>query len=92
MIAWIVRHFVFASRPVVIEGLARAECSNSFELFDNLEQKIAPRGDGMLSDNYLSKQWEVRMHELDRCEKVLRERESLICLVVSMTRTLALRI
>ena len=25
MIAWIVRHFVFASRPVVIEGLATTQ-------------------------------------------------------------------
>ena len=55
--------------------MASAECSNSFEFFDNLEQEIAPRGDGMLSDNHLSKQWEIRMHELDRREKELRERE-----------------
>ena len=53
--------------------MARAECSKSFEFFDNLEQEIAPRGDGMLSDNHLSKQWEIRMHELDRREKKLRK-------------------
>ena len=56
--------------------MARAECSNSFEFcLDNLEQEIAPRGDGMLSDNHLSKQWEIRMHELDRREKEVRERQ-----------------
>ena len=55
--------------------MARAECINLFEFFDNPEQEIAPRGDGMLSDNYLSKQWEIRTHELDRREKELRERE-----------------
>ena len=57
--------------------MARAECSNLFEFFGNLEQEIAPRGDSMLSDNHLSKQWEItcRMHELDRREKKLRERE-----------------
>ena len=55
--------------------MSRAECNNSFEFFDNLEQEIAPRGDGMLSDNHLSKQWKIRMHELERREKELHERE-----------------
>ena len=55
--------------------MARAKCSNSFEFFDNLEKEIASRGDGMLRDNHLSRQWKIRMHELDRREKELRERE-----------------
>ena len=33
MIAWIVRHFVLASRPVVIEGLAIVLCKHKVGLF-----------------------------------------------------------
>ena len=36
--------------------MARAERSNSFDSFDNLEQEIASRGEGMLSDSHFSKQ------------------------------------
>ena len=71
--------------------MAGAECNNSFDSFDNLDQEMGSRDDGMLNNSYLSKQWENRMHELDCREIEVCVRKSSLCHVLSITRTLLLQ-